>query len=59
MECIDCPLKYIGQTGRIVNISYKEHIHAVRSNSSNFEYSNYILNMGHTYGTITDTVDIL
>jgi hypothetical protein len=40
-------------------VRYKEHIHAIRSNSSNSGYSNLILNMGHTYGTITDTMNTI
>jgi hypothetical protein len=59
MKCLACPLKYIGQTGRTFNIRYKEHIHAVRTNNSNSGYSNHILNTGHTYGTITGTVDVI
>jgi hypothetical protein len=53
MECLDCPLKYIGQTGRTLNTRYKEHIHAIRSNNSNTGYANHILNTGHRYGTIS------
>jgi hypothetical protein len=53
------PLSYVGQTGRTFNVRYKEHIHAIRSNNSNSRYSNHILNMGHTYGTITDTMNII
>jgi hypothetical protein len=56
MKCLDFPLKYMGQTGRTLNIRYKEHIHAIRSNNSNSGYSNHILNAGHTYGTIMDTM---
>jgi hypothetical protein len=41
------------------NVRYKEHIHAIRSNNSNSGYSNHILNTGHTYGIITDTMDII
>jgi hypothetical protein len=59
MKCLDCPFKYVGQTGRIFNVRYKEHIHAIRSNNSNSRYSNHILNTGHTYGTITDTMDVI
>jgi hypothetical protein len=50
MECMDCPLKYIGQTGRTFNSKYKEHIHDIRTNNSN---------TGYTYGTITDTMEIM
>jgi hypothetical protein len=59
MKCLDCPLKYIGQTGRTFNIRYKEHIQAIRNNNSNLGYSTHTLNTGHTYGTITDTMDIV
>jgi hypothetical protein len=40
MKCLDCPLKYIGQTGRTFNTRYKEHIHDIRSNNSNSGYLN-------------------
>jgi hypothetical protein len=59
MKCLDCPLKYIGETGRMLNIRYKQHIHAIRSNKSNSGYSNHMLNKGHAYGTITDTMGII
>jgi hypothetical protein len=59
MKCMDCPLKYVGQTGRTFNTRYKEHIHDNRSNNSNTGHANHILNTGHTYGTITDTMEII
>jgi PP-loop superfamily ATP-utilizing enzyme len=59
MKCLDCRLKYIGQTERAFNITYKEQIHAIRSNNSNSGYSNHILNTRHTYGTVTDTMDVI
>jgi hypothetical protein len=43
----------------LFNTRYKEHIHAVRRNNANSRYSNHILSMGHTYGTITDTMDVI
>jgi hypothetical protein len=42
IKCLDCPLKYTGQTGRTFNIRYKEHIQAIRNNNSNSGYSNHI-----------------
>jgi hypothetical protein len=59
MKCLECPLKYVGQTGRTLNARYKEHIHAIRSNDGNSRHSNHILNTGHTYGTVTDTMDVI
>jgi hypothetical protein len=59
MKCLDCPLKYVGQTGRTFSTRYKEHIHDIRSNNSNSAYSNHTLNTGHTYGTMEDTTEIV
>jgi hypothetical protein len=49
----------MGETGRAFNMRYKEYIQAIRNISSSCGYSDPILNMGHIYRTITDTVDIL
>jgi hypothetical protein len=59
MKCIESPKKYIGQTGRTFNIRYTEYIHDIMSNNGNTGYSNHIINTGHTYGTITDTMEII
>jgi hypothetical protein len=59
MICLDCTLKYTGQTGRTFNIRYKEHIQAIRNNNDNSTYSNHTLSTGHTYRTITDTMDFI
>jgi hypothetical protein len=59
LKLIDCPLQYECQTGRTFNTRYKEHIHDIKGNNSNTEYSNHILNTGHTCGTITDTMEII
>jgi hypothetical protein len=58
MKSNECPLKYIGQAGRTFKTRYKEHIQAIGINDGNSGYSNLILNTGHTYGTITDTMYI-
>jgi hypothetical protein len=59
MKCLDCPLKYIGQTGRTLNTRYKEDIHDIKSNNNNSGYSNHILNTGHTYRTTADTMEVI
>jgi hypothetical protein len=58
LNCLDCPKKYIGQTGRTFKTRYKEHIHAVRNNRSDMGYSRHILETGHTYGNIENTMEI-
>lgn len=40
-------------------IRTKKHELAIRNNNSNSVYSNGILNMGHSYGTILDTRNII
>jgi transposase-like protein len=39
LKCLDCPLKYVRQTGRTFKTRYKEHVHDIRSNNSNSGYS--------------------
>jgi hypothetical protein len=51
--------QHVGQIGRTFNTRYKEHIHDIRTNNSNTGYANHILNTGHTYGTIIDTMEIM
>jgi hypothetical protein len=55
---MSCPIQYIGQTGRPFNTRYKEHIRDIKNNSKS-GYSNHILNIGHSYGSITDTMEII
>jgi hypothetical protein len=59
VKCMDCPLKYAGQTGRIFYSRYKEHIQTIRNNNINSGYSNHILSTRHAYGSITDTMEIM
>jgi hypothetical protein len=58
-KCLDCPLKYIGQTGRAFHTRNKEHIQETRNNNGSLGYSNHILNTGHKYRIVTDTLDII
>jgi hypothetical protein len=53
------PTKIHGRMGRTFQTRYKEHIQAIRDNSSNSGYSNHILNTGHAYGSITDTTEVI
>jgi hypothetical protein len=49
MKCMDCPLKFIGQTGRTFYIRYKEHIRKIGNNNGNSGYLNHTLGIGHTW----------
>jgi hypothetical protein len=59
IKCNSCPLKYVGQTGRNFRTRFKEHIHAIRTNNLTSRYAQHILETGHAYGKIEDTLDIL
>ena len=50
---------YIGQSGRDINIRYKEHIRYIRTNNPISAYATHILNNNHEYGTANNTVQIL
>jgi hypothetical protein len=59
LKCMDYPLQYIGQTGRSFHTRYKEHIRAIKYNKDTFTYAQHILNMGHTYGSLQNTMEII
>jgi hypothetical protein len=48
---------YIGQTGRSLNIRYKEHIRSIRYNREDSGYATHILNNIHRYGKIEDIME--
>jgi hypothetical protein len=47
------------QTGRTLSSRYKEHIHTIRNYSRNMKYLNHILKIGHTYGTVTNAMNVM
>jgi hypothetical protein len=59
LQCGECPLKYIGQTGRIFKLRYKEHINAIRTNKQNSKYEQHILETRHNYDTMDQIMKIL
>jgi hypothetical protein len=52
------PLKYVGQTGHTFKVQYKEQIQAIKTNKQKSNYPQHILDTGHTYGTIDQTLEI-
>jgi hypothetical protein len=59
LKCLDCGKNYIGQTGRNFKQRYREHINDIRQNKEKSGFSQHILNTGHRYSTIDDTMKIL
>jgi hypothetical protein len=59
LDCKTCPSKYVGQTGRPFKVSFKEHIQAINGNKYASMFAQHILNTGHAYGCMEDTMMIL
>jgi len=57
--CNTCNMVYIGQTGRSISISYKEHITYIRYNNPQSAYAIHILQNKHEYGPEKETLQLL
>jgi hypothetical protein len=55
----NCPGGYIGQTGRNFKTRYKSHIQDIRNNKNETGFLHHILNTGHSYNKIENTLKIL
>lgn len=56
LKCHECAGRYIGQTGRTFKVRYHEHIPAIRKNNEISGYSQHILNPGHSYSRLENTL---
>jgi hypothetical protein len=56
MQCADCLKKYIGQTGRIFQTRFKEHIRDIKNNGHNSKFAQHILDTIHDYGMMEETM---
>ena len=59
LKCNTCNKVYIGQSGRTVNVKFKEHVRYIRPNDSTSAYAAYILENRHEYGTKENTLQLL
>jgi hypothetical protein len=59
IKCNSCPKRYMGQTGRNFRTRFKEHIHAIKTSKTTSKYAQHILETGHIYGKIEDTLNVL
>jgi hypothetical protein len=57
--CQICKRSYIGQTGRKLEIRYKEHIRCIKGNNKQSAYAAHILNNLHDFGPIDTTMNLL
>jgi hypothetical protein len=56
LVCQDCRGSYVGQTGCTFTNRYNEHVKYIRSNNDITDYSPHILNTGHAFGKLQDTL---
>jgi hypothetical protein len=60
LQCGECPIKYVGETGRPFKVNYREHINVVRTNKHHdSKFAQLILETGHTYNTMDQAMEIL
>jgi len=59
LTCNTCNQAYIGQTGRTINIRYKEHIRYIKTNNPQSAYALHILNNRHEYGPQEETMQLV
>jgi hypothetical protein len=58
-QCQNCPGIYLGQTGQSFKIRYREHVQDIKNNKSRTGFLHHILNTGHAYDSIENTLAIL
>jgi len=59
LTCNTCNGAYIGQTGRMSIIRYKEHIIYIKTNNPQSAYALHILNNRHEYGPQEETIQMV
>jgi hypothetical protein len=59
LKCNTCNGVYVGQSGRAINVRYKEHIRYTRTNNPKSAYATHILDNRHEYGTEENTLHLL
>jgi hypothetical protein len=59
LTCPDCHMKYIGQTGRSFQKTFKEHLHDFKYNIHKSNFATHLLDNNHSIGPINDIMQIL
>jgi hypothetical protein len=54
-----CNRVYVGESGRTINMRYKENIRYIRSNNPKSAYATHILDNRREYGTEENTLQLL
>jgi hypothetical protein len=56
LKCNTCNRVYVGQSGRAINVRYKEHIRYIQTNNPKSAYTTHTLDNRHEYGTEENTL---
>jgi len=59
LTCQTCNRTYIGQTSRILTLTYREHIRLIKNNNPQSAYALHVLQNIHEYGSLKDTMSLL
>jgi hypothetical protein len=59
LECYDCGLQYVGQTGRPFRTRYQEHKRDYDSNSTKSLFAKHLLDTNHKLRPIEDSMSVL
>jgi len=59
MYKLKCNGVYVRQSGRAINVRYKEQIRSIWTNNSTSSYATHILENRHGYGTKENTLQLL
>jgi hypothetical protein len=59
LKCNMCGKVYVRQSGRTIDVRFKEHIRYIRSNRPTSAYATHILENRHEYGTKENTLQLL
>jgi transposase-like protein len=57
--CPDCGKAYVGQTGRSFSVHYKKHRHSFRTNNTNSNFAQHLLDNAHNFAPIDSIMHIL
>jgi hypothetical protein len=59
IKCITCNLIYVGQSGRDIQIRYKEHINQIKNCNPQSAYAKHIIQDKHEFGPAERTLKLL
>jgi hypothetical protein len=59
LKCNTCNRAYVGQSGRTINVSFKEHVKYIRSNNSTSAFAAHVLGNRNEYRMKENTIQLL